>query len=362
MIKKIVGLRYSKYILLGIFLACMPMLQSMGIIRSQTLQTFGTVVFYGVVALGLNVLLGYSGLVSLGTAGFMGLGAYISAYLIGDLGLPFIVSIVLSVAIPTGIGILVGLVSLRVAGMYLGIATLAVAEIFRQMFSQFDFFTGGFSGKHAEFPDFFGLHLNRNQTFLFMVIILIILMILTDNFIHSSVGRALLTMRVSEAAAQAMGINLLKYKLMAFGIATTYAALGGILYAHFVRFIFPDTWNLLLSLQILAVIVIGGLKTIMGPIIGSFIVFGVPAIILNRLPVIGDIDGLAFVFNGVLIILVILFYPHGLVHIVQDIKRIKLRDIINLLKRIKLRDIINLLKRIKLRKMKNLFRGKKEQA
>jgi len=322
MVKKIIALRYSKYILLGLILASFPALQEMGFIRSATVAIFGTILFYAIVALGLNVLLGYSGLVSLGTAGFMGFGAYMTSILTGDLGIPFIVSLAISVIVPTAIGLLVGLVSLRITGMYLGIATLAVSEVFRQIFGEFDTITGGFSGKRAEFPSFFGFTFDRDMTFILLVAILILLMILTDNFIHSPVGRALLTMRASEAAAQAMGINLLKYKLMAFALATAYAALGGVLYAHFIRFSFPDTWNLMLSLQILAVIVIGGLRTISGSIIGSIIVFGVPPIILTRLPVIGDIDGLAFVFTGVLIIIVILFYPNGLVHIGHDIKKI----------------------------------------
>ena len=319
--KKIMEQRYSKYILLGIVLSLFPLLQQVGVIKSSTITTFGTILFYAIVAIGLNVLLGYSGLISLGTAGFMGLGAYISAYLTEDLGVPFIVSLVISIAVPLIIGVLVGLVSLRISGMYLAIATLAVAEILKKIFVEFDVITGGFSGKRGGYPSFFGLELGRDTTFIFIVILLVIVMILTDNFINSSTGRALLTMRVSEAAAQAMGINLLKYKLTAFALATSYAALGGVLYVHFIRFSYPATWNLLLSLQILAVIVIGGVRTISGPIIGSIIVFGVPDIILKQLPVIGAIDGLAYIFTGILIILVILFYPNGLIYIGHDIKK-----------------------------------------
>ena len=319
--KKILNQRYSKYILLGIVLSLFPLLQEIGIIKSSTITTFGTILFYAIVAIGLNVLLGYSGLISLGTAGFMGLGAYMSAYLTEDIGLPFIVSLIISVAVPLIIGVLVGLVSLRISGMYLAIATLAVSEILKKIFVEFDSITGGFSGKNAGYPSLFGLELNRDTTFIFIVVLLVIVMILTDNFINSSTGRALLTMRVSEAAAQAMGINLLKYKLTAFALATGYAALGGVIYVHFIRFSYPSNWNLLLSLQILAVIVIGGLRTISGPIIGSIIVFGVPDLILKQLPVIGSIDGLAYIFTGILIIVVILFYPYGLIYLGHDIKK-----------------------------------------
>lgn len=318
--KKLLENRYSKYILLGIVLGALPFLQDMGLIKSSTITTFGTILFYAIVAIGLNVLLGYSGLISLGTAGFMGLGAYLSAYLTQDLKLPFLLSLIISILVPLIIGLVIGLVSLRISGMYLAIATLAVSEIFKKIFIEFDNITGGFSGKKAAYPEIFGFNFNRDTSFLLIVVILILVMILTDNFIHSSTGRALLTMRASEAAAQAMGINLLKYKLTAFAIATVYASLAGVLYVHFIRFSYPATWNLLLSLQILAVIVIGGLRTITGPIVGSIIVFGVPELILKQLPVIGSIDGLAYVFTGVLIIIVILFYPHGLVYIGKDIK------------------------------------------
>lgn len=314
--------RYGKYILFGIILALVPTLQQIGLVQSSTVIVLGTVMFYAIVGIGLNVLLGYSGLISLGTAGFMGLGAYIAAYLTSDLGLSFFPSMVISVVIPLIIGVIIGLISLRIEGYYLAIATLGVAEIFRQFFVEFEVVTGGFSGKNASYPVLFGvLQLNRQQTFILIAIVLVILLILTDNFIHGRTGRALLTMRGSEAAAQAMGINILRYKLTAFGVATLYAGIGGVLYVHFIRFAYPSGWNLTLSLQILAAIVIGGMRTISGPIIGAFIVFGVPELILKQLPVIGNIDGLAFIFTGILIIVVILFYPHGLIYVGNDLKK-----------------------------------------
>lgn len=323
MMKKLLKSIYGKYILFGILICLTPVLQSLGILRSATVTIFGTIIFYAIVGIGLNVLLGYSGLISLGTAGFMGLGAYLSAYLTSDMNLPFVVSLIISVAVPLVIGLIIGLISLRIEGYYLAIATLGVAEIFRQVFIEFEAITGGFSGKSASYPKLFNLiQLDRQFTFILMSVVLVSVMVLTYNFIHASTGRALLTMRGSEAAAQAMGINLLKYKLIAFAVATLYAGLGGVLYVHFIRFAYPATWNLTLSLQILAIIVIGGMRTISGPIVGSFIVFGIPELILKQLPVIGNIDGLSFIFTGILIIVVVLFYPNGLIYFGNDIKRI----------------------------------------
>ena len=313
---------YSKYIIVGLIFIMAPLLQQIGLFSSSSIIVLGTVMFYAIVGIGLNVLLGYSGLISLGTAGFMGLGAYISAYLTQDLGFPFLLSLVISIGIPLLIGLVIGLISLRIEGYYLAIATLGVAEIFRQVFVELDFFTGGFSGKNAGYPDMIFFNLDKNWTYILIAVCMVLLLILTHNIVYSRSGRALLTMRGSEAAAQAMGVNLLKYRLMAFGIATLYAALGGVLYVHFIRFAYPSGWNVNLSLQILAVVVIGGMRTIIGPVIGSFIVFGVPELILKQLPIIGNIDGLAYVFTGVLIIVVILFYPNGLIYIGHDIKKL----------------------------------------
>lgn len=315
---------YFKYLLVGLVFAAAPTLQSFGILTSASVTVLGTVMFYSVVGLGLNVLLGYSGLISLGTAGFMGMGAYLAAYFTQDLELPFLLSMVISVSVPLVIGLIIGLISLRIEGYYLAIATLGVAEIFRQVFVELDNFTGGFSGKNAGYPKLIpGLDwtLDKGTTYVLIAVVLTLFLILTHNMIYSRSGRALLTMRGSEAAAQAMGINLLKYRLVAFGIATLYAALGGVLYVHFIRFAYPSSWSVTLSLQILAVIVIGGMRTVTGPVVGSLVVFGVPELILKQLPIIGSIDGLAYIFTGVLIIVVILFYPNGVIYLGDDIKR-----------------------------------------
>lgn len=307
---------YSSFLLFGVLLALLPLLVSLGVLKYSYLTTIASILIYSIVALGLNLLVGYSGLVSLGTAGFMGLGTYLAAYLTADLGLPFELSLLISVSVPMIIGIFTGLVSLRIEGYYLAIATLAISEIFRKVFVEFEFITNGFSGKQAAYPELLGfLQLGRNGTFILIVVALVGVMIITHNIINSYTGRALSTMRGSEPAAQAMGINIFKYRLLSFAVAVGYAALGGVLYIHFVKYTYPNAWTLIFSLNILAVILIGGIRSIWGTIIGAFVVFGVPDLILKRLPVIGDIDGLAYIFNGILIIVVILFYPTGLVNI-----------------------------------------------
>jgi len=310
------------YILFGIVLLLLPVLVELGIVQYSYITIIASILIYAIVSLGLNLLVGYSGLVSLGTAGFMGLGTYLAAYFTADLKLPFEISLIISVAIPMVIGVITGLISLRIEGYYLAIATLAISEILRKVFVEFESVTNGFSGKSASYPKLLGFfQLDRNLTYVLVVVVLVVVMLITHNFVNSYTGRALSTMRGSEAAAQAMGINIYRYRLLAFAVAVGFAALGGVMYMHFVKYTYPNTWTLAFSLNILAVIIIGGIRSIPGTIVGSFIVFGVPDLILKKLPVIGQIDGMAYIFNGLLIIIIILFYPMGLVHLWNDIKR-----------------------------------------
>jgi branched-chain amino acid transport system permease protein len=218
------------------------------------------------------------------------------------------------------LGVLVGLVSLKIEGLYLAIATLCVSEILRKTFEEFEVLTNGFSGKQASYPELLGfIKLDRNTTYLLIVAFLVVIMILTYNMVNGQLGRALNAMRGSEAASQAMGVNLLKYRLVAFALATLFASVAGVLYVHFIRFTYPSTWNLKLSLDFLAMIIIGGMRSIYGTVLGAFIVFAVPDMFLKQIPYFSQ---LSYVFNGVLIILVIMFYPNGLFYIGNDVKKL----------------------------------------
>jgi branched-chain amino acid transport system permease protein len=308
------------FVIFGIVLALVPQFAEWGLFKQGYITTIGGTLIYAIAALGLNILLGYSGLISLGTAGFMGLATYISAYLTADLKLPFEVALILAVLIPTLIGVLVGLVSLKIEGLYLAIATLAVSEVLRKTFEELDQFTNGFSGKSASYPVLLGrFQLDKTSTYYLIVVVLVIIMIITANLMNGKLGRALNAMRGSEAAAQAMGVNLLTHRLIAFALATMFASIAGVLYVHFIKFSYPSTWILKLSLDFLAMIVIGGLRSIYGTVLGAFIVFALPDIFLKRIPY---FENLSYVLNGLLIILVIIFYPNGLISIGYDIKRL----------------------------------------
>ena len=314
---------YLRFILFGIVVSLLPVLVNAGLIKTSWIGILGGTIIYTIAALGLNILLGYSGLISLGTAGFMGLGAYISAYVTEDMGMPWECGILAAIIIPVIFGILIGLASLRMEGLYLGIVTLCVSEVLRKTFDELEPVTGGFSGKGADFPTLLGLfELNQKQTYVLLVVIMVLLMMLTYNLTNGQLGRAMHAMRGSQVAAQAMGVSLLKYRLIAFALATAYASLAGALYVHFIKFVYPSTWTLPVSLNIMAIIVIGGLRSIYGTFIGAIIVYALPDLLLKNIPIIGDINGLPYVFSGVLIILVILFYPGGVVNIFNDIKKL----------------------------------------
>lgn len=307
---------YFRYILFGVFLTLFPIAASIGLIPSSFTTLMGSVLIYSVVGLGLNLLLGYSGLISLGTAGFMGLGAYVAGYLSTKMNIHFILALIVALFIAALIGVLVGFVSLRVAGVYLAIATLCVSEILRKTYEELEWLTNGFSGLNGTYPIIFGVKLDRSSTYILVTIVLVLVMMLTHNLVNGQLGRALHAMRGSEVAAQAMGVNLLKYRLIIFAIASAYAALGGVLYIHFIRFSAPGTWIMMLSLNVLGAVVIGGLRSIYGTVFGAFIIFAVPDMVLK--PLFGEIDGLAYVFTGVLIILVIMFYPAGVKGLRED--------------------------------------------
>ena len=313
-----------RYILFGVLLSFAPMLISAEIMEYSTLSTIALLIIYTIVALGLNLLLGFSGLISLGTAGFIGFGAYGVIYFSDALSLTFIGATLVTLAVAGLIGALIGLFSLKVEGIYLAIATLFVGEIFLQIFKTVTWFTGGFSGTAFHYPHInmlFGTFaIDRNLTYILLVIMMVITMIIIYNIVNSRTGRALMAMSRSQHAAQAMGISLMKYRLVAFITATLFATLAGVLYASFFKYVTPVEWTLNLSLIIIAIVVVGGFKSIFGTFIGAFIIYGLPALWLKEL--FSGINGFSYIFSGILIIVVIMFYPHGAVYIGHDIKKL----------------------------------------
>lgn len=309
------------FVVFGLLLGLFALFPHLDIMKWGTMSIIAYITIYAVTALGLNILLGFSGLISLGTAGFIGAGALGTGVFL-EMGFPFELAVLFVLVISGSLGALIGLFSLKVDGIYLAIATLFVGEILRQIYTQIPIF-GGQAIQISGGIKLFGfielsqiIQTQRSILFVLLVVIMVLMMIAMNNIIKSKTGRALLAMSRSEHAAQAMGISLLKYRLTAFILATLFATVGGIMYAMYFQTIPTTAWNLDLSLFIIAMVVVGGFKSIYGTFLGAFIIHGIPNLILKDL--LGDVS---YIFSGVLIIVVIIFYPNGFVYIWVDIKK-----------------------------------------
>jgi len=238
------------------------------------------VFIYGLCGLSLMVLAGYTGLVSLGHAAFLGIGAYAHVYFAQDLGLPWLLSMTLATAVTAAVGIVVGVPALRMTGVYLTIATLAFALIIQEVFTRWDAVTGGLKGKPVEKAVIFGVPFGSDKAFYFLCLAFLIgALWLTANLLRSPTGRAWVAIRDSEIAAQSMGVNLAIYKTMAFAYSAALMGVAGALFAHKVGFLAPDIFSVLLSIQFLLMVVVGGLGSLHGAVYGAVFVAMLPVLI-----------------------------------------------------------------------------------
>ena len=237
------------------------------------------VFIYGLCGISLMVLAGYTGLVSLGHAAFLGIGAYAHVYFSQDLGLPWLVSVALAVVITAGVGVVVGLPALRMSGVYLTIATLAVAVIIQEVLTHWDSVTGGLKGKAVNKVVMFGLTFGEQAFYFLCLACLLLGLWLTQNLLRAPTGRAWVAIRDSEIAAQSMGVNLAAYKTIAFAYSAALMGMAGALFAHKVGYLAPDIFTVLLSIQFLLMVVVGGLGSLHGAIYGAVFVALLPVLI-----------------------------------------------------------------------------------
>jgi branched-chain amino acid transport system permease protein len=238
------------------------------------LSDVSLVFIYGLCGLSLMVLAGYTGLVSLGHAAFLGIGAYAHVFFLQDLGLPWVVSVTAAA------GGLVGLPALRMTGVYLTIATLAFALIIQEVFSRWERVTHGLKGRPVDKPVIFGVSLASDTAFYFLCLALLIGGLwLTANVLRAPTGRAWVAIRDSEIAAQSMGVHLARYKTLAFAYSAGLMGAAGALFAHRIGFLAPDIFSVLLSIQFLLMVVVGGLGSLHGAIYGAVFVAMLPVLI-----------------------------------------------------------------------------------
>ena len=249
-----------------------------------------------IAVLGISVLTGFTRLFSFGNAGFMSIGAYTSALLTTRLGIPFIPAIIAGILMAGIISYLLGSLTLKLKGDYFLITTLGFGECIRVLFNYIEPVTGGAKGLSG---------IPKYTTMLYAVISLVLAIIITWTFIHSKYGRNFAAIREQELAAEAVGIDVTKYKKMAFVFSAMFAGWAGALYAHNLMFLAPTMFNLAKSSELTITVVIGGLGSMTGSILGSLVVTILPEIFRS-------LANYRMFFYGIAVILIIILRPSGL--------------------------------------------------
>lgn len=280
-------------------------------------------------ATGLNILTGYTGLVSLGQAAFMGVGAYTVAVLETLVGTPFIVNLLLAGGLTAAVGVVFGIPSLRVKGLYLAIATIAASMILHFLFAHWEL-TGGTRGLSMPPAHFFGIALDEPQELYWLIIPVTVLMVLgAANLFRTRIGRAFIAIRDRDISAEVLGIPLLQTKLTSFALSSFYAGVAGGLWAYFFRVVTPESFPLINSIFYLAAIIVGGMGTILGGILGATFMTLVPEFLKlvvgwltpfvpDALSLLAPVRTIVF---GALIVGFLIFEPQGLAEIWQRIRR-----------------------------------------
>jgi branched-chain amino acid transport system permease protein len=305
------------------------------------LTTAVFVVIAAIGALGLGVLTGYSGQISLGHGFFLAVGAYTAAVLGGNHHLTAAIWLPAAGLVAALCGALVGPTALRLRGLYLAVVTIGLVFIGQHIWFNVPAISGGPGGR--SFPavtfgsfDFSvgrqlkigGLVIDHNGLYYYLALLILALaMLYVWNLSRSRPGRAMQAVREREVAASVMGVNLARTKVSAFAISSFLAGISGALYASFLSFVTPDTWSLLLSVQYVAAIIVGGMGTVWGPVLGSIVIFALPPVLQSLVPQSASggllIDHITTIFYGVLIIVFFVFAPGGVVGLAGRLTHIR---------------------------------------
>jgi branched-chain amino acid transport system permease protein len=287
-------------------------------------------------AIGLNILVGYTGQISIGQGAFMAVGGYTAAILSSRYGMPFWIGIPAGGVVTAVVGTLFGIPSLRIKGLYLAIATLAAQLIIEWVINHVTWIGGGAqSSIYVTNPTLLGFEFDNEFRRYYLILFFALLAFFgAQNLIRSRIGRAFIAVRDRDIAAEIIGVNIFRYKLMAFAISSFYAGVAGALWTYYLRIANYENFTLVVSIEYLAMIIIGGLGSILGPILG--------AIFIKLLPIVMDIsivnvargvfgvsyEGVAdflanfqlFIF-GALIIVFLVVEPEGLARMWENVKR-----------------------------------------
>lgn len=263
---------------------------------------YGIFVLMGInmiLAMSLNLVTGFTGQLHLGHAGFMAIGAYTAALLSVKSGVAFVPALLASGVVAALFGILVGLPTLRLRGDYLAIATLGFGEIVRITILNLDI-TGG--------P--FGLRgIPRLTNLPIVILVAAIVFVILQSLVHSRIGRAFIAIREDEVAAEVMGIETTRMKVTAFALAAFFAGIAGGLFAFWFRFISPGSFGFMLSIEVLSMVVLGGLGNLLGSILGAGFITYLPELLRTSAPAIAQHR---LVFYGALLVIAMILRPNGL--------------------------------------------------
>jgi len=273
------------------------------------------ILIYSIVGFGLMMLTGFTGQVSLGHAAFLAVGAYTEA-LLQAAGVPFVISISCAALFTAVLGLIVGLPALRLKGIYLTIATLAFNVIVEEIIARWHSLTGGNEGKHLKPVQILGWKLESDAEFYYLCLALTVLCCLACiNLLRSPTGRAFVAIRDSEVSASCMGVHLAKYKTVAFAFSAALTGVGGALYAHKLAFISPEQFTLFQSIELITIVILGGIGFLHGAVLGAAFIIVLPQLISiakGWLPEGLVPAGMQAVVFGVILLLVIIFEPLGL--------------------------------------------------
>lgn len=281
------------------------------------------------VTVGLNILVGYTGQISLGHAGFFAIGAFTTVLLMSKLSFPFLFALMVSGILAGLFGFILGLPALRLEGPYLAIATLGFGMAITQLIGRWELF-GGRMGIQAPLLKLFGLYPVTSDRGLYFIIVTITFLftIGARNLMKTKVGRAFIAIRDSDIAAETMGVNLTYYKTLAFAISAFYTGVAGGLMAFMLGFINPSSFNFILSIYFLVFVIVGGLGTIFGSIMGGVVMTWLILMLdkVQDVPYMGElltavserwmtvtgIHNVSSIFLGLIIVLIVVFEPLGL--------------------------------------------------
>jgi len=279
-----------------------------------------------IAAIGLNILIGFTGQISLGHGAFFGVGAYSAAILATAVGFPFWLSVLSAGLITAFVGMIFGIPSVRLKHLYLTIATLAGQFIIQYLLVNWESLTKGAEGIFLPRPTLFGISLKGDRAFFYVVFIcFVILTWVAVNLIRTRYGRAFIAIRDNDRAAEGMGIPIFKYKLLSFAISSFYAGFAGGLAAYYIGSITPEPYTLSLSIEYIAMIIIGGLGSIPGAVFGAIFIMLLNEVLSHATTFFMNLSTLTGValqiaplrefIYGLAIVLFIIFEPKGLAEV-----------------------------------------------